>query len=173
MASQRPRAFQILVTRMRFGARGCTKQRPIRRVLSRAYVHTGCERWSGGALGWRPRGQGGSPFSCRHVRNTGCKEECKKCTVFPERRWQTLQFFLKDIAKDMRKTLVFLERRSILNKRIDNIFLNTNRNVFQEKPTSFARLSQRLSGKTVVSANVFQEKLCIFLHSAEESMFLT
>ena len=122
LAPQRPRAFQILVTSARFGARGCTKQRPIRGVLCRAYVHEGCERWSGGALGWRPRGQGAIPFFCRHAGNTDCKEECKKCTVFLERRWQTPQFFLKDVAKDVRKTLVFLERRSIFNKRIDNLF---------------------------------------------------
>ena len=86
LASQRPRAFQILVTRARFGTSGCTKQRPIRRVLCRAYVHEGCERWSGGAMGWRPRGP--LPFLADMQETPTAKKNVRNA-----------QFFLKDVGR--------------------------------------------------------------------------
>ena len=50
---------------------------------------------------------------CLRFHNTrpACAEILKKNMAFPERRWKTSQLFLKDVAKDLQKTLSFSERR--------------------------------------------------------------
>ena len=45
-------------------------------------------------------------------------ENVWKTLGFSERRWKICCVFLKDVWKDMRKTLYFLERRSIFHRRV-------------------------------------------------------
>ena len=49
-------------------------------------------------------------------------------------------------------------------KRITVWIFSNESNVFQEKLMSFARLSERLSGKSSTSLNVFQEKQWFLQH---------